>query len=60
MKVRANVGMFTKSFLSNDFYFIFMLGLMDFSDIQQYCVVDQIVVANKTISVLITFIIYFP
>ena len=32
MKVRAHVGMFTISFFSNDFYFSFVLGLMDLSD----------------------------
>ena len=39
VKVRAQVGggMFTKSFLSNDFYFSFMLGLMDFSDTVILC-----------------------
>ena len=37
MKVRAHVGMFTKSFFSNGFYFSFMLGLMDFSDTAILC-----------------------
>ena len=37
MKVRAHVGMFTKSFFSNDFYFSLMLGLMDFSDTAILC-----------------------
>ena len=37
VKVRAHVGMFTKSFLSNDFYFSLMLGLMDFSDTAVLC-----------------------
>ena len=35
--VRAHVGMFTKSFSSNDFYFSFMLGLIDFSDTAILC-----------------------
>ena len=37
MKVGAHVGMFTKSFFINDFYFSFMLGLMDFSDTAILC-----------------------
>ena len=37
MKVRTHVGMFTKSFFSNDFYFNLMLGLMDFSDTAILC-----------------------
>ena len=52
MKVRDHVGMFTKSSLSNDFYFSLMFGPRT-SVIQQYCVVGQIVVDNKTLSVLI-------
>ena len=47
VKVRAHVGMFTKSFLSNRFYFSLMSGPMDFSD-------TAIFVANKTLSVLIS------
>ena len=41
--------MFTKFFSAIGF----ILGLMDFSDIA-YCVVRQIVVVNKTLSVLIS------
>ena len=37
VKVRAHVGMFTKPFFSNDFYFSFMLGLMDFNDTAILC-----------------------
>ena len=33
MKVRDHVETFTKFFFRNDFYFSFMLGLTDFSDI---------------------------
>ena len=47
------MGMFTKSFFRNDFYVSLMLGLMDLA-IQQFCVVGQIVVANKILSVLIS------
>ena len=57
MKVRAHVGMFTKSFFCNDFHFhlSLMLGLMDFGDTaNSKCVVGQIVVANKTLSVFIS------
>ena len=37
MKVRVHVGMFTKSFFSDDFYVSLMLGLMDFSDTAILC-----------------------
>ena len=37
VKVRAHVGMFTKSFFSSDFYFSFMLDLIDFSDTAILC-----------------------
>ena len=37
VKVRTHVEMFTKSFFSNDFYFSFMLDLMDFSDTAILC-----------------------
>ena len=37
VKVRAHVGMLIKSFFSNDFYFSFILGLMDFSDTAILC-----------------------
>ena len=55
LKVRDHV----KTFTSTDFYFSFMLGLMDFSDTAILCrLVGQIVVANKILSVLIS--LYFP
>ena len=37
MKVGAHAGMVTKSFFSNDFYFILMSGPMDFSDTSILC-----------------------
>ena len=37
VKVRAHLGVFTKPFFSNDFYFSFMSGLMDLSDTAILC-----------------------
>ena len=54
VKVRAHVGMFTKSFFSNDFYFSFMLGLMDFSDTTILCSRPNSYCKQKTLSVLIS------
>ena len=50
--------MFTK-FLSAVIFISVLLSLLDFSD-TEYCTVGQIVVANKTLSVLISLYSYFP
>ena len=53
LKVRARVEILIKHFFSNDIYFSFVRPNCDKSDIVMCYVVGQIVVANKTLSVLI-------
>ena len=56
LKVRAQVEIHTNFFSYG--LFSVLLGLIEFSDIVIFCVVGQIVVANKTLSVLIC--LYYP